>query len=421
MSDDQSGRGNIDPSLLRGLTQRRFSRRDLLRYAGTGAGAVGLSALLAACGAKTAGPKGTASTAIGSSEWWSQQKQAGTLNFANWPYYIDTSKGEHPTLDTFTNRTGIKVNYRPVINGNAEFFAKIKPFLQDGQDTGWDIIVITNGAELSQMIANDWLIPLDLSLLPNFQKNASPIVKDPAYDPGNTYSVAWQSGFTGIGYTPEAVDALGREPDSINDLWDERLKGHVGMMNDTTELGSVALLKLGIEPSQSTPDDWNKAAVELQKQRDADIVRGYYSQSYIKELEQHNTWISQVWSGDVFISNQSGYPELKFFVPQQGLMVWTDNMMIPALAQHPKDAITYMDYVYQPKVAALMADYIWYVTPVPAAKDIILKDLDDPTVANSPLVFPDPQMEQQTHQYYVFKGQEDLQEWNSIFEPIIQG
>jgi spermidine/putrescine transport system substrate-binding protein len=418
----------IDPSFLRGLTQRRVSRRDALRYAGLGLGGVSLSAFLAACGVSGSGSgtgtgtgTGSASNAVGSKTWWDQQTVQGTLNFANWPYYIDTKKGQHPTLETFQKKYGITVNYRPTINGNAEFFAKLKPFLEQGKDTGWDIIVITNGPELSQLIDNHWLVPLDVDLLPNFEANASPLVKDPAYDQGNTYTVAWQSGFTGLGYSPEAVQALGRAPNSLEDLWDPRLKGHIGMMNDDTELGSIGLLKIGVEPSQSTPDDWRKAAAVLKQQRDAGLVRGYFSQSYINQLQDHNTWLSQAWSGDIFIANQSGYPELKFFVPKEGVMMWTDNMMIPALAQHPKDAITYMNYAYDPEVAALLADYIWYVTPVPAAKDIILNKLHDPAVAKSPLIFPDKEMISNTHQYYVFQGQEDLQEWNSIFQPIIQG
>jgi spermidine/putrescine transport system substrate-binding protein len=420
MSNEANGGASIDPALLRGLTQRRLSRRDLLRYAGTGAGTAGLAAFLAACGVKTSTPKAGASAQVGSHEWWSKQKQTGVLNFANWPYYIDTKKGKHPTLDAFTEQTGIQVNYRPVINDNAAFFAKIKPFLQQGKPTGWDIIVITNGPQLSELIDNNWLIKLDLSLLPNFTANASPLVKDPAYDPNNTYTVTWQSGFTGIGYAPEAVRALGRAPNSINDLWDPRLKGHVGMMSDNTELGSIGLLKLGIEPSTSTPDDWNKAADVLKQQKDAGVVRGYFDQSYINKLENRDTWISQAWSGDIYIANASGYPELKFLVPNEGVMVWHDNMMIPALAQHPKDAITYMNYAYDPSVAAKLADYINYVTPVPAAKEIVLKQLKDPTVANSPLVFPDAAMDQNAHQYYTFKGQQDLTQWNDIFEPIIQ-
>jgi len=411
----------LDPALVRGLTQRRLSRRDLFRFAGTGAGALGLTALLSACGVS---PGPTASPArrveVGSPEWWSKQTLAHELNFANWPYYIDTHKGEHPTLEMFTKQTGIKVNYRPVINDNAAFFATIKPYLEAGKDTGWDLVVITNGPQLSQLIANGWLIPIDLSLVPNFTKYASDLVKDPAYDPGNKYTVTWQSGFTGIGYRPEAAKALGREPNSVNDLWDERLKGKVGMMSDNTELGSVGLLKLGIDPAASTPDDWRKAAEVLTQQKDAGIVRSYYDQSYINALENGDTWISQAWSGDIFIANESGYPELKFLAPEEGVMIWHDNLMIPAHAAHPLDAITYMNFVYQPRIAALLADYIWYVTPVPGSRDIILQQLDDPAVANSALVFPDAEMQARAHDYYVFKSQQDLTEWNDIFQPIIQ-
>ncbi len=409
-----------DPALIRGLTQRRLSRRDLLKYAGFGAGALSLSAILEACGAKTSTTLPAGSTSPAAFDW-ATQTLNHQLNFANWPYYIDTSHGQHPTLDTFTKQTGIKVNYRPVINDNQAFFAKIEPFLQQNKPTGWDLMVITNGAQLSQLIENGWLIPLDLSKLPNFTANASPLVKNPTYDPANKYTVAWQSGFTGIAYSPQATQALGHEPNSVNDLWDAHLKGHVGMMSDNTELGSVAMLKLGINPATSTPDDWHSAAAILQQQKQAGLVRGYFDQGYINQLENGNTWITQAWSGDIFIANQSGYPELKFLVPQEGVMFWTDNMMIPAHAANPLDALTYMNYVYEPNVAALMANYIWYVTPVPAAKPIVAKLPGGAPVAKSPIVFPDAAIQAKSHGYYVYKGTSDLNEWNNIFNPIIEG
>jgi spermidine/putrescine transport system substrate-binding protein len=409
-----------DPALIRGLTQRRLSRRDLFRYAGVGAGALSLSAILEACGAKTGTTLPAGSTSPGAFDW-ATQTLHHQFNFANWPYYIDTSHGQHPTLETFTKETGIKVNYRPLINDNQAFFAKIEPFLQQNKPTGWDLMVITNGAQLSQLIENGWLIPLDLSKLPNFTANASPLVKNPTYDPGNKYTVAWQSGFTGIAYSPQATQALGHEPNSVNDLWDPRLKGHVGMMSDNTELGSVAMLKLGIDPATSTPNDWHTAAGILQQQKQAGLVRGYFDQGYINQLENGNTWITQAWSGDIFIANQSGYPELKFLVPQEGVMFWTDNMMIPAHAANPLDALTYMNYVYEPKVAALMANYIWYVTPVPAAKPIVAKLPGGAAVAKSPIVFPDAAIQAKSHAYYVYKGTSDLNEWNGIFNPIIEG
>jgi spermidine/putrescine transport system substrate-binding protein len=408
------------PEVLRGLTQRRISRRQLFRTAGTGAAVLGLGALLEACGVKTTGTGGGSSSSAAPGFDWADQTLHDQLNFANWPYYIDTHHGDHPSLDLFSKRTGIKVNYRPVINDNAAFFATIKPSLQAGKPTGWDLMVLTNGAQLSELIANGWLLPLDMSKLPNFQKYASPLVKNPSYDPGNKYTVTWQSGFTGVAYSPAATKALGREPASVDDLWDVRLKGHVGMMSDNTELGSVGMLKLGIEPSTSGPADWRRAATTLRQQKDAGIVRNYYDQGYINALENGDTWITQAWSGDIFQANESGYPELKFLVPTEGVMSWHDNMMIPAHAADPLDALTYMNFVYEPKIAAMLADYIWYVTPVPAAKPFVARMPGGKTIASSPLVFPDKELISKAHDYYVFKGRQDLDEWNNIFEPIIQ-
>jgi spermidine/putrescine transport system substrate-binding protein len=410
----------FDPALIRGLTQPRLSRRDVLKYAGLGAGALSLSSILAACGTKSGGGAGGGSASPAGFDWSAQQIHH-KLDFANWPYYIDTHKGKHPSLELFQQQTGIKVNYRVPINDNAAFYQTLRPYLEQKKSPGWDLIVLTNGPQLSQLIANDWLIPLDVSKLPNFQKYASPSVKDPTYDPKNTFTIAWQSGLTGIAFSPQATQALGHEPDSIADLWNPVLKGHVGMMSDNTELGSAGLLYTGVDPATSTPTQWKAAADALTKQQQSNVVRNYYDQGYIKSLEDGDTWISQAWSGDVFLANQSGYPDLKFIVPKEGAMFWTDNMMIPVGATNPLDALTYMDFVYEPKVAAMLTNYIWYITPVPASKPLVANMPGGKSVAASPLVYPDAAMQANFREYYVFKGQADLNEWNNTFEPIIQG
>jgi spermidine/putrescine transport system substrate-binding protein len=388
----------LDPALARGLTEPRYTRAEVLKSAGVGAGALSLGALMAACGVS-----GTAAKNSGFdwAKWWSKQKKTGTLNFANWPLYIDVSHGQHPSLNQFTKATGIKVNYSEVIQDNAPFYAKIAPTLQAGQSTGYDIVVMTSDTwQLAEILhIHQWAIPLDHSRIPNFFK----------------YTVAWQSGFTGIAYNPQLTK---REITSVHDLFDPAFKGHVGMMNDNTELGSLGLLALGMKPVDSTPSDWKKAADLLTKQRQDGIVRQYYDQSYIKALESGDTWISQAWSGDIYQANNSGYPHLKFVVPNEGVMVWTDNMLIPLHAAHPVDAIDWMNFYYQPKIAAEVADWVNYVTPVPAAKQILLQS--DPPVAHSPLVFPDPAINAKAHQYYVYRNYNDFNTWNNIFNPIIQ-
>jgi spermidine/putrescine transport system substrate-binding protein len=365
----------------------------------------------------TAKKSSSSANGVGSASWWSKQRQTGLLDFANWPLYIDVSHGKHPSLNDFTKATGIKVKYFEVIQDNAPFYAQIAPTLQSGQSTGYDIVVMTSDTwQLTEILhINGWAIPLDHSQIPNFFKYASPLVKSPSYDPGNKYTTAWQSGFTGIAYNPQLTK---REITSVHDLWDPAFKGHVGMMNDNTELGSLGLLAAGIEPVHSTQSDWNKAASLLKKQRDQGIVRQYYDQSYIKALENGDTWITQAWSGDIYQANNSGYPHLKFVVPKEGVMVWTDNMLIPLHAKHPVDALKWMNYYYQPKIAAMVADWVNYVTPVPDAKPILQKQ--DPPVGNSPLVFPTSAMNAQAHQYFVYKNYSDFQSWNNVFNPIIQ-
>jgi len=149
-------------------------------------------------------------------------------------------------------------------------------------------------------------------------------VKNPSYDPGNKHSVTWQTGFTGIAYNTKMIK---REITSFNDLADPAFSGHVGMMNDNVELGSAALLRMGVNPVGSTMADWKESTRWLEKQRP--LVAGYYDQSYISHLENGDTWISQAYSGDIFQANLSGYPHLKYVTPKEGQIVWHDNMVIP--------------------------------------------------------------------------------------------
>ncbi len=405
-----------DPALLRGLTQRRLSRRRLLRDAAGVAAAGSLASVLAACG--ISGTRDTGwSEGFDWKSWWAEQSQQGELVFANWPLYIDRVKGGSPTLDMFSKRTGVKVEYKPVIQENASFFSQISPVLQAEQAIGYDLIVISNGWELTQMIKNHWLIPLDHSRLPHFRKYAGKSVRDPVYDPGNEYTLVWQSGITGIGYDPRRT---GRKIDSVHDLFDPAFEGKVGMMADNTELGSIGMLALDIDPVTSTPEDWRRAADLLKEQRDEGIVRQYYDQSYIKALQDGDVWLTLAWSGDVFQSQLSGYEQLEFVIPKEGGMLWHDNSMIPLHASHPVDAIEWLDFSYRPEIQALITDWVNYVSPVPAAKPIVANELDDPVVANSPLVFPSPQELARLRDYYTFRGIDDHEEWNSIFDPIIQ-
>ena len=428
----------IDPAMWRGLTQRRVSRRNVLRSAGAGAGALGIGAFLAACGVKgaTVANHTTRSGAAGSPEWWAKQKLHHTVNFGNWPLYIDVLNGKHATLEHFTQTTGIQVTYTEPISNNLPFYAKIRPSLQAKQYTGYDIIVTTNNSPpLGYLINYGWLTPLDQSAMPNFHKHAGPLVKNPSWDRGNKFTMAWQSGWTAIGYNGSVIPNPGS---SIGILFDKKYAGKVGMMSDPQELGSLGLLAIGVEPATSTESDWAKAAKKLQQQKSDGIVRAYYDQSYIDALKNGDTLVSQAWSGDIFQADlNSKYKNLRLLIPNEGGMFWTDNMCIPMYSQNPKDAMTLMDYYYNPDVQAVEEYYVDYICPVPAARQVLLHPtgwakqtlkamhpsigLPFSTTANAPTVFPTPAYVRNSRPYYQYKSQEELTAWNNLFLPITQG
>src|SRR5215211_9305172 len=391
----------------------RIGRRDALR----GAGLLG-----------AAGSGGGGDEAPEASGFWASQTKAGQLDFANWPLYMDQEKkggkNVYPSLQQFTKETGIKVNYKEVIQENDAFLGKINPSLKAGQPTGWDLIVITNGGSIEKLIRQNFLIELDHSKLPNFQKYAGDAYKNPTFDPGNKFTIAWQAGLTGLAYNPKLTK---RPITSFQDLFDPKFKGKITMFGDSTDFPTLTMIGLGIDPAKSTEEDWKRTAEKMKELRPQ--IREFIDNAGEAEvLQSGNAWISMAYSGDIFILNNSGSPDIKFVIPKEGAALWTDNMMIPKGAKHPLDAITYMDYVYRPDVAAKLTEYIAYITPVPAAKEQLqaqaakAKGEDKDTlesVISSPLVFPTPADLAKAKRYRVLTVEEE-QVWNRIFQPIIQ-
>ena len=393
---------------------RELDRRTFLRAAGLGAAALALA------GCRTRGIE--ARPPVDWSEWWRDQVPTGQLTFANWPYYIDRIRGgAHPSLDRFTAETNTTVEYLRPIRGNARFMEKIEPALRAGAPTGYDIIVMTNGLELSKLLFEGWLIPLDPSRMTAFRASASAAVLDPTWDPGNQYTMAWQSGLTGLAFRPAAIEALGRKPDRVADLWHPALAGHVGMMADLMDLGSVGLLRLGIAPEESFPPDWTLAANELRRQADAGIVRAYYDQEYLGALKRGDVWLSQAWSGDIYQVRQEGFTEIEFAMPREGGIQWTDNMAIPKGAEHPADAMALMDFVYRPGIAAMIADWVGYVSPVPAAADIVADRYGDLGASRSPLLFPSDDEMDAFRTYPRFEDADHEALWRSTFQAVVDG
>ena len=361
-------------------------------------------------------------------KYWAAQKDTDQLVWANWPLYLDTSgKSRHPTLEQFQKESGIRVKYVEAIQDNGPFFAKVQPTLSSGQYSGYDLGVISSGIYFNKFRDLGFFVPLDQSRLTNFKANAGDKFKDPAFDPGNALSIPFQAGFTGIGYNPEKT---GREITSWDDLNDPKFKGHIGMMANNEDLPNFALLAIGKDPQKATQADWQKAADWLKKMKP--LVRNFYSQNYINGLAQGDVWISMAWSGDIFQQNLSGKKtgsQLKFVIPDEGGLLFTDNFVILKEAKNPVSAMKLMDYYYQPKVAAEVTEWVNYISPVPGAQAIVKSDAaaakgEDKSyldaVATSYATFPDDSIYAKTSIGATPKAGADLDKWNSIFEPVYQ-
>ena len=398
------------PGRLSSGSVNRISRREMLRRVGVGVGGLSMASLLSACSippqivAQTEENAGLTTGEIN-----------GTLNFANWPLYIDRAKGENPTINDFVAASDIQVNYDEVIQDNESFFGTVREPLAAGDAIDYDLIVVTDWM-LAKMARFGFLEELDLSLIPNFEEHAGEVYKDPNYDPNNAHSIAWQAGITGIAYNSALT---GRELTSMGDLFDTEFAGKIGMFKEMRDTISLMLLYNGVDLQNATIEDVEEVQQQLLQQVDDGIVRQYYGNEYADALAREDIVASIAWSGDV-IQLTLDNPDLKFIVPEDGGILWVDNMAIPQNAVNPIDAHEFMNFVYQPEIAAQIVGWVNYICPVPEAKEILADTKGYEAIANSPLVFPTPEMESNLHRYTILNDEQEAA-WNELFGAVIQG
>ncbi|WP_405869044.1 spermidine/putrescine ABC transporter substrate-binding protein [Streptomyces sp. NBC_00005] len=359
-----------------------LSRRSLLRALGGGAVLGGL----AGCGVPAAyvHPGDRAVADVSASD--------KRLTWANWPLYIDTdddNPNRRPTLEAFEKRTGISVKYTEEINDNDEFFGKISPALMNHQQTGRDLIVMSDWM-CARFVRLGWVQEMDRAKQPNVAKYLDPQLRSPAFDPGRRYSVPWQSGITGIAYDRRR---LGREIRHVSDLWASDLKGRVTLLSGLDESFALLMQGNGVDITKWTAADFDKVCDQVEKYVAGGQIRRFTGNDYTKDLVSGDVLACQAYSGDV-IQLQADNPHIRFLVPEEGAELWADSLMIPDRAQHMRNAERLVDYYYEPAVAAELAAWVNYVCPVPAAQDVLAssKDKDTAALAENPLIFPDAAM-----------------------------
>ncbi|AEY92031.1 MULTISPECIES: polyamine ABC transporter substrate-binding protein [Streptomyces] len=375
-----------------------LTRRSLLRASAGGALAAGGLGALSGCGIPAAGKTQGGTSAQDHS---AQEK---VVNFSNWTEYIDVddSGKHHPTLETFRRRTGITVNYTEDINDNNEFFGKIKPQLAAGQDTGRDILVLTDWLA-ARLIRLGWVQKLDPSNLPHAYTNLSPQFRNPDWDPGRAYSYPWQGISTVIAYNKKALDGI--EVKTVSDLLDNpRLKGRVGFLSEMRDSIGMTLLDMGKDPAKFGDDDYDAVIARLQKAVDKGQIRRFTGNDYTSDLTKGDFAACLAWAGDV-VQLKADSPDVDFVIPDSGYMTSTDNMCVPNRARHKTNAERLMDFYYEPEQAAALAAYINYVTPVDGVKPYLAKI--DKDAADNPLIVPDKAMQAKSHAFRSLSPKEE--------------
>ncbi|MFF2925381.1 PotD/PotF family extracellular solute-binding protein [Streptomyces celluloflavus] len=385
-------------ALRRSMTDGRLAmtRRSLLRAGGAAAAVIGGAGALSACGIPPAGR----TDAAGSADHSAAEKR---VTFSNWTEYMDVSDdGKHrPTLETFTRRTGIEVKYTEDINDNDEFFGKVQAQLAAGQDTGRDLIVLTDWM-CARMISFGWIQTLDQANLPHAYAQLSAQFRTPAWDPGRAHSYPWQGIPAIIAYNKKATG--GRKVESITQLLeDPQLKGRVGFLSEMRDSVGLTLLDMGKRPEDVTADEYDAAIARIQKGVDTKQIRRFTGNDYTNDLDKGDIAACVAWAGDI-VQLQHDNPAIAYTIPKAGYMTSTDNLMVPNRARHKKNAERLIDFFYEPKNAARLAAYINYTCPVDGVREELAKI--DKALADNPLILPDEEMAARSHSFRALSGKE---------------
>jgi spermidine/putrescine transport system substrate-binding protein len=409
------------------LTRRRFLQ---------GTAFAGVAAFLAACGTKgTAGsaapsapaaaPSTAASASAGASTGVSAppsaapsaaQNVGGKLNFANWIGYIDVDEKtkQHPTLDKFSKEQGTAVNYVEAIDGNEEFYAKIQPQLKAGLPTDWDLIVVTDWM-VARLVRQGWLEEIDKSQTPNFPANLLDGYIGRSFDPDTKFAAPWQSGMTGLGFDQKKTGPL----DSLDVLFSDKYKGKVTYLTEMRDTVGLSAIRLGSDPSAITQEQFDAALAEVDKAVKGGIVRQVVGNSYVDVMASGDAVLAMAWSGDVLtllVPDQKPTQDFQWALPKEGGMLWTDNMVIPKGAKNLQQAVSFINFYYDPANAATIEAYVNYVCPVKGAKEEMLKI--DKDIANNPLIFPPDDVLSRLKQFRAVTADEE-QAWGEAFNKVL--
>ncbi|MFC4057545.1 spermidine/putrescine ABC transporter substrate-binding protein [Planomonospora corallina] len=245
--------------------------------------------------------------------------------------------------------------------------------LTSGADTGLDVAFVSG--QYAQALNEAGLLePLHPELIPNLA-NLYPEAKELSYDKGNTFSVPYTWGTTGICYREDLVKT---PPKSWNDILDPpaEAKKKVTMMTTERWLALPALKALGY--SVNTRSDEELAKVKEKLLAAKPNLLAYDDTTFGQRLTKGEAVMVEAWDGWCPTSEKN----IKFVVPDEGSDLWVDTMVILKSSKNKEAAHAFINYILDPKVHGWAAENILYKVPNKAAMDIVDAELK---AQNTPL------------------------------------
>jgi putrescine transport system substrate-binding protein len=307
----------------------------------------------------------------------------GQVNVYNWSDYIAEDQ-----LKAFEKNSGIKVNYT-TYDSNEILEAKLR-----AGRSGYDVVVPTASPFFVRQLAAGLYKPLDKAKLKNL-KNLDPeiMAQLAKYDPGNTHAIPWMWGTTGIGYNVAAITK--RMPDapvdSLKMVFDPAVVSKfadcgVMLLDSATDVLPAALKYLGLDPDSKKTEDLAKAADVVKAVRP--YIRKFHSSEYINALAGGDICLALGFSGDIFqardrAAKAKDKQDIAYAIPREGSLLWIDVAAIPKDAPNPDNALRFLDFLLEPKVAAASSELTGYANANSAATALLPKD-----ISGNPLIYP---------------------------------
>lgn len=345
------------------MNPRRTSRRRFL----AGSGAIS-AALLAGCG-------------LGSNNSERALGATGALNIINWAEYIDER-----SLELARSRLNVAISYREDYTDNITGFDEIiAPALAaTGSTDAFDLIVPTNWLA-ARMINDGWVEALPFEEIPN-HVNLDPAFLTNEWDRGSRFQMPWQAGITGIAYDPARI---GGDITSVESLFDPELSGRVGLVGEMREAVGLAMLTNGDDPANPTARSAQAGLDLITRLVDRGQFRFIVFDDFVGRLQAGQLDATMAWSGQA-AALALEEPRFRYVIPDEGGISWFDTMVIPKGAPNFQNAARWMNFAYDPEIAAGISEFNLYVCPVLGTQDVLRsRGGFAAEVADNPLIFPD--------------------------------